>query len=36
VALLVAVTALAQFGGPRGPFRERPNIPYDGRFTSSV
>jgi hypothetical protein len=29
----VAVTALAQFGGPRGPFRERPNIPYDGRFT---
>jgi Domain of unknown function (DUF4159) len=33
VALLVAVTALAQFGGPRGPFHERPNIPYDGRFT---
>ena len=33
MALLVAVTAFAQFGGPRGPFRERPNIPYDGRFT---
>jgi hypothetical protein len=32
-ALLTAVTALAQFGGPRGPFRERPNISYDGRFT---
>jgi hypothetical protein len=30
---LSAVTALAQFGGPRGPFHERPNIPYDGRFT---
>jgi Domain of unknown function (DUF4159) len=30
---LMAVTALAQYGGPRGPFRERPNIPYDGRFT---
>jgi hypothetical protein len=22
-----------QFGGPRGPFRVRPNTPYDGRFT---
>jgi Domain of unknown function (DUF4159) len=32
-AALIAVSALAQFGGPRGPFRERPNIPYDGRFT---
>jgi len=31
--LLVAVSALAQFGGPRGPFRERPNVAYDGRFT---
>ncbi len=31
--LLIAVSALAQFGGPRGPFHERPNIPYDGRFT---
>ena len=30
---LIAVAALAQFGGPRGPFHERPNIPYDGRFT---
>ena len=30
--MLVAVSALAQFGG-RGPFRVRPNIPYDGRFT---
>jgi Domain of unknown function (DUF4159) len=38
VATLIAVIAsaagaLAQFGGPRGPFHERPNIPYDGRFT---
>jgi hypothetical protein len=33
IALLVAATALAQFGGPRGPFHEYPNIPYDGRFT---
>ena len=24
---------MAQFGGPRGPFHERPNISYDGRFT---
>src|SRR6185436_14065950 len=31
--LLLAVTALAQFGGPRGPFHEYPNIPYDGQFT---
>ena len=31
--VLVAASAVAQFGGPRGPFRERPNIPYDGRFT---
>ena len=31
--LLIAATAFAQFGGPRGPFHERPNIPYDGRFT---
>jgi hypothetical protein len=31
--LLIAATALAQFGFARGPFRERPNIPYDGRFT---
>ena len=30
---LLATLAFAQFGGPRGPFRERPNIPYDGRFT---
>jgi len=33
IALLVAATAVAQFGGPRGPFHEYPNIPYDGRFT---
>jgi hypothetical protein len=34
VLVLAAVAAaLAQYGGPRGPFRERPNIPYDGRFT---
>jgi len=33
-AALTAATAFAQFGGfARGPFRERPNIPYDGRFT---
>jgi len=31
--LLVAASALAQFGGPRGPFHERPNVAYDGRFT---
>jgi len=31
--VVIAVSAFAQFGGPRGPFRERPNIPYDGRFT---
>jgi hypothetical protein len=33
VVLLMAVGALAQFGGPRGPFHEYPNIPYDGQFT---
>ena len=34
LCLLLAATALAQFGGgPRGPFVVRPNIPYDGRFT---
>jgi len=34
-ALLVmaAGSALAQFGGPRGPFHEYPNASYDGRFT---
>jgi len=31
--VMIAASALAQFGGPRGPFRERPNIPYDGQFT---
>ena len=31
--LLIAGATAAQFGGPRGPFHERPNIPYDGRFT---
>ncbi len=32
--LLTAVAALAQFGGgPRGPFHEYPNTPYDGQFT---
>jgi hypothetical protein len=31
--LIAAAAALAQFGGGRGPFRVRPNIPYDGRFT---
>lgn len=33
LVLLTVATALAQYGGPRGPFHERPNIPYDGRFT---
>src|SRR5437899_12147120 len=33
LSLLVAVTALAQFGGLRGPFHEYPNITYDGRVT---
>jgi Domain of unknown function (DUF4159) len=33
LALALAATALAQYGGPRGPFHEYPNIPYDGRFT---
>jgi hypothetical protein len=31
--LATAAAALAQYGGPRGPFYEPPNIPYDGRFT---
>ena len=31
--LLIAASAVAQFGGPRGPFHERPNVAYDGRFT---
>ena len=31
---LILLTAVAQFGGgPRGPFHEYPNIPYDGQFT---
>src|SRR5262244_1864814 len=30
---LAAATAVAQYGGPRGPFREYPNVAYDGRFT---
>jgi len=34
LALVVsAAAALAQFGFARGPFREYPTIPYDGRFT---
>jgi hypothetical protein len=33
ILLATAVAALAQYGGPRGPFREYPNIPYDGQFT---
>jgi hypothetical protein len=33
LVLLTAAAALAQFGGPRGPFHEYPNIPYDGQFT---
>jgi hypothetical protein len=35
VALILATAAgaIAQYGGPRGPFHEYPNIPYDGRFT---
>jgi Domain of unknown function (DUF4159) len=28
-----AAAAFGQYGGPRGPFREYPNIKYDGRFT---
>ena len=31
--LIAAAAAFAQFGFARGPFREYPNIPYDGRFT---
>jgi len=31
--LAAAAAAVAQFGFPRGPFHEYPNIPYDGRFT---
>src|SRR4051812_30041817 len=31
--VLTAAAALAQFGFARGPFREYPTIPYDGRFT---
>lgn len=31
--LLMAGAALGQYGGPRGPFHQYPNIPYDGRFT---
>jgi len=31
--LMMAGAALAQYGGPRGPFRQYPNISYDGRFT---
>jgi Domain of unknown function (DUF4159) len=33
MTIALAAVAAAQFGGPRGPFHERPNIPYDGRFT---
>ena len=34
VCMLLAATALAQFGGGfRGPFIVRPNIHYDGQFT---
>jgi uncharacterized protein DUF4159 len=34
VIVASAAGAFAQFyGGPRGPFHEYPNIPYDGRFT---
>ena len=33
ICMLIAAGALAQFGFGRGPFRVRPNIPYDGRFT---
>ena len=33
LTLALASTALAQSGGPRGPFHEYPNIPYDGGFT---
>ena len=33
LVLLTVVAALAQFGGPRGPFHQYRNIPYDGQFT---
>src|SRR4051812_27356559 len=33
LTLALAATALAQYGGPRRPFHEYPNTPYDGRFT---
>jgi Domain of unknown function (DUF4159) len=33
LVLLMAVAAVAQYGGPRGPFHEYPNIPYNGQFT---
>ena len=33
LTLALAAGAWAQYGGPRGPFREYPNVPYDGRFT---
>ena len=33
LVVLIAGTALAQFGISRGRFYVRPNVPYDGRFT---
>src|ERR1041384_6486973 len=33
LTVALAATALAQYGGPRGPVHESPNVPYDGRFT---
>jgi hypothetical protein len=33
LVLLIAVAAVAQYGGPRGPFRLYPNVAYDGQFT---
>src|SRR3954453_3903744 len=33
LTVALAATALAQYGGPRRPFHEYPNTPYDGRFT---
>ena len=32
LVLASAAAAVAQYGGPRGPFHEYPNIPYDGKF----